>query len=344
MKQILSYIKEALKNSFDIDVNWMKRKYNEYNKIYFNNELPSLDKIDLKYGKLNKNTLGQCAFEKKFFYSKMYMKDNHYLMLSEDLRVIDNIFFFKPYIQLNSILNATENQWEDTFIHEMIHLWTWKDALHPKQAHGKEFKKKCDEIRKKAKEEYGKDYELTIYANNKDEYKIKDELLEKIKKSNRYAGVFGIYIEMNDEVKKTKWPEKYRFLFCKQKYVDPIIKQIMTYEKQYIENIYISEDTYSKMCEEYDEFNIGRTYRYYNGDKYPKAKDIMRTGKNIINESINEEKKTYVKPEMIVYNIPANTNLSDINLEDILNNITDEIGDEVVGSSKNNKNLIDHSK
>lgn len=337
MKQLSQYINETLKNAFEIDEKWMKSKYDEFNKIYFDKELPSSKKIGLRYERLPKNTLGFQGYKESFFYHKAYMKHGRYIMLNKKYQPISSIFDLDPYIALNSLLNATENQWEDTLIHEMVHLYTYKDCLAPKQAHGPEFRAKCDWIRRKAKEEYGKDYELEIYAKRETEYELKDDIKKKISNSNRYVGVVSVYIEMNDKIKITKWPHQYRFFFCKVENYDKIISDIMRIEKQYIKGIYRSFNTYEKMSDKYGDFPIVRTYKYWPGDKYELAKKILKVGKNLYN--VNEEKKEYVKPEMTVYEIPGNINLSDVDLEDIIKLIDKE--EDIKSSKENEKNMIE---
>ena len=339
MKNISKYINEALKNSFEINEAWMKRKYDEFNKIYFDGELPPSKKIELKYQKLPKNSLGFQGFETSFYYHKAYTKNGRYLMLNKKYQVINSIFELGPYIALNSLLNATENQWEDTLIHEMVHLYTYKDALAPKQAHGPEFRAKCDWIRRKAKKEYNKDYELEIYAKRSEEFELKDEIKKKINKSNRYVGVIGIYIEMNDNIKETPWPHKERFFFCKIDNFDKILDQIIKLEKKYIKGIYRTFNTYKSIAEKYGDFPIVRGYKYWEVDKYPEVKNILKTGENLY--KVNEDKKPYIKPEMEVYEIPANINLSDVDLEDIFNEISKKKEDDIKSTKENEKNMIE---
>lgn len=57
---------------------------------------------------------------------------------------------------MNAHIKFTETDMEDTLIHEMIHYYTYKDGLAPKQAHGTEFRKVCDYIRALAKQKHGK--------------------------------------------------------------------------------------------------------------------------------------------------------------------------------------------
>jgi len=341
MNTLNNYIKEALKNSFEINEEWMKEKYNEFNKIYFDNELPSSKRIELKYEKLPKNTLGFQGFKEPFFYTKSYMKNGRYIMLNRQYIPIKNIFEIGPNIKLNSLLNATENQWEDTLIHEMVHLYTYKDALAPKQAHGKEFRAKCDWIRRKAKEKYGKDYELEIYAKREDEFELKDEIKNKINKSNKYAGVVGVFLEMDKKVKFSQYPHQYRFFFCKESNYDKIVKDIIEYEKDNLIGIYKSLNTCKEVFEKYDNFPIVRTYKYWDANQYSGIMSILKIGDNLLKS--NESKKEYIKPEMEVYEIPANINLSEIDLENVLNEIIKniKIEDDSNISKENEKNMIE---
>ena len=69
------------------------------------------------------------------------------------------------------------------------------------------------------------------------------------------------------------------------------------------------------------------------------AEDIF--GKGIFEENLNEDKKPYIKPQIFMYEIPENTDLSNINIEDIINSLNQSMDDEIKGSSKNDKKIID---
>ena len=108
-------------------------------------------------------------------------------------------------------------------------------------------------------------------------------------------------------------------------------------------DIISAEDSYEKMSNVYGKFQTMNTYRFWDGNDYEKSKEFMiDNAKDILNESLTEAKKPYIKPEIFMYEIPANSNLSNINLEDIIN--TEIEDDEKKGSLENNKKIIDSKK
>ena len=370
MKSLNKYIIESLEK-FKATTSWLIERYNKFNEELFNNELPSSSYIKLTVKRSDGNELGCQGFERDFYISSDYMENGMYRMrmlkpgkgigtsgtfkngrwhyksiINDDNTVpVKECLELKPYININDIYVATEHNLEDTLIHEMIHLWLSKDGLEPKQAHGREFKKKCNEIRKLAKTKYGKDYELTTKATNTAEYefddKKKDETNKIIQKNKqRGGGVFGVYLILSDDVLKTKWPYNKRFFFCTKNMLDKIIGIVKRTEGKYIKNIYITENSYEKACNEYGIFSTVNKYRFWDINDYIKIeKYLLKDAHDILNESLTESKKSYIKPEIFMYEIPANTNLSDIDLEDIINTkLEDE--KEIKGSPEIEKNII----
>jgi len=276
-----------------------------------------------------------------------------YTVTSENTVPVKSCVELKPYININAIYVATERNLEDTVIHEMIHLWVSKDGLAPKRAHGKEFKHKCDEIRKLAKEKYDVEYELTTTAQAYNEFEYDDKKKEEInsiiqKNKKRGGGAIGVYIVFDEAIKKTKFNYDKRFFFCTSRVLPKILQEIKRYttEYSYIKNIYITNDSYEKMCDIYGVFKFVTTYRFWNVDDYPKAEEILTKNANdVFNENLNEDKKPYMKPQMFIYEIPKKIDLSNIDLEDIISsNIDNDDDNNTKGSSKNDKNLIDPSK
>ena len=376
MKNLVQYILESTEK-ISPTKEWMIEHYNKFNKELFNGELPGTDIVGLEAkrfkSKAHANCLGLQGFGRTFFISKDHMENGMYKMLvvipgapmsfkikrsgyepiitDDNSRPADSCEEMRPWIWLNTSYVAIEEQLEDTLIHEMVHLWVSKDGLEPKQAHGKEFKRKCNEVRALAKEKYGIDYELLTKANRRDQYAYDDQkkqetaaLIQKNKK--RGGGVVGVYIILDEAVMNDPddVPYTVRFLFCTKRVLPKMLHEIKGYSRKYLKNIYISEDSYEKMCDIYGIFQTMTSYRFWDIKNYKDAKEIMtKDAEDILKESLNEAKKPYIKPEIFIYEIPSDTNLSDINLEDIINaKIDDE--DEKKGSSENDKNIIDPKK
>lgn len=226
---------------------------------------------------------------------------------------------------------------EDTLIHEMIHLWTYKDGYAPKQAHGKEFKKKCKEIRDIAKKRYNKDYSLGTRATDSSKFEVADkgEVNNAIKQASlRGGGIVSIYFEVEDE------KNPHRFFFCAQKLLDYTLVDIKIEHKDKLKSVYISGDSYIPMCEKFGKFKTMNNYNgYWSTENFAGSTELLKVGDNVINKGasdirkmlnecfINEDKKPYIKPEITVIEIPAKINLSKINMEDIVNGVIDNFND-----------------
>lgn len=341
MKSLLDFVVES-EQQLKVTDNWMKEKYDEFNKLYFSNALGSSDKVILKIKKLKPHILGCQGFEKRFYFftSSSKLVNNEYVMLDENNKPIKDVYDkLQPHIFMNSDMKFTETEMEDTLIHEMIHLYTYKDGLAPKRAHGKEFKHMCDIIRAKAKQN-GKNYHLTTKAesNNGENFSLDDEAKKKeqdkiLKKQqssiNRCA---MIYIKMSRVDAKGNL---YRFMFLAKNSVDKMLNNIYDSQNKAPAKVWINPnagDIYEDVCNKLGKFPFVKAlksgkYYYWNVKDYPyiqeKIEDAIERHKFIpdnehLDESLNEDKKPYIKPESVKITIPADTDLSELNLEDIL--------------------------
>ena len=377
MKDIIQYIFESL-DKIAPRTEWLREHYDKYNKELFEGELPSSKNVYITAYRHKTKELGCQGFQKRFYVSSEHMRNgmyemwipkpgkyigirggwkngrqyHEYILNNETSMPVKSILDLDPYISINTSYVFTETELEETLIHEMIHLWVSKDCLEPKQAHGKEFKQKCNEIRKLAKEKYDIEYPLTTTANNHDGYKESDKDAEETKKiieknKKRGGGIVGVFIICNEEIKKTKIKCDKRFFFCTKRVLSKIMEDVYYYNKGCIDHIYVSEDSYEKMCNEYGLFSTVTTYKFWDANNYKKSMEIMTKnaedifGKGIFAENLNEDKKPYIKPQIFMYEIPENTDLSNINIEDIINSLNQSIDDEIKGSSKNDKKIID---
>lgn len=379
MKLFSEYILEA-EEKVKATKEWMERNYNKFNKDLFNNELPRIGDVRLEAKKFRKNdayALGMQGFGRTFFISREWMENGMYrmrvvipgkpmsfrikrsgmepILTNENTRDVTSCIELQPWIWMNESYVQTKLGLEDTLIHEMIHLWVSKDGLEPKQVHGKEFTKKCNETRKLAEKLYGVKYQLTTRANNRSEFDYSDERKEELNNiiqtnKKRGDGILGVYLVLNENAKEQRTPWTKRFFFCTKRMLPKILEEVKYYEKKYLVHIYISENSYEDMCKRYGVFRRINKYKFWNGDYYKEAEKYMTTDatdiiKDVLNESLDEAKKPYIKPEIFMYEIPANTNLSEISLEDIINSqIEDENEPETKGSEENDKNMATPSK
>ena len=307
MKSLVDYILESEQKIRPTTV-WAREHYTMFNKMYFNNELPDLNNVDLKAVDRNRDSaLARQGVYRTYYISPDRMRNDKYVMLVFDKhpwmrstnggkwepvldgteREVKSIVELDPFIILNSSYLMTENEMEDTLLHEMVHLYCELDGTTPRYAHGKEFKKKCKEVRELAKEKYGKTYSLMTTLQHPDnavqdnEY-IQRELNYALKKAKtKGGGIVGVYFEVTEDA-FTKNKGLQRFLFCTKNVLDKVLWRIKNYHKDKLIRLYITEDSYEKMSKEYGAFTTVRTYRFWKAKDYSKSEEYMAVGKNLI--------------------------------------------------------------
>lgn len=339
-------LREFILEKFDkISTEWVIEHYKKFNNMYFDNKLPNANDIDLQYTSKNMHPswLGAQGFHKDIFINKDDMIDGMYKMLDSHGIPCSDLLELEPFIYVNSTIPMTMNKFEDTLIHEMVHLWTRLDCKEPKQAHGKEFKSKCDEIREIAKNKYDKDYELVTFANNRNSYDT-DALVDAT--VGKRKNVVGIFIEFDKSklVDEKAWRI---FFFCTTSNMNKLIDYVNSYYAKFSPKIYVTNDSYISICKKCGIFRTTTKFRYYKLEEF-KEKDyiykIMTTDARTINEAVfpkmtpDEEARYFsrkypreLKPEdfkNMIY-IPADTNLSDFNAEDIVDNCSKEHDEEI---------------
>lgn len=238
MKGLLQYIKESNENNMYPTDKWMNDKFDEFNEKYFDNELSKCQlKVVKDFKIIDTNTFGLFHVD-PFCISRRNIVNGMYKMYKyhggnandaiDDKNLIHHISELHPAIYLNGHIKCSENDMEDTFLHEMVHYWTHKDGFAPKQSHGKEFKRKCDVIRNKAKVIYNKTYELSTYgdfvhggdADYDNALKVSaDRKAKRQQKENE--NTVALYIKL---------PGSERFLFCKKDKVAEITSSIKYWE------------------------------------------------------------------------------------------------------------------
>lgn len=326
MKRLTTYINES--QFIDINLELIQNTYDDFNIKYFGMKLPDSEEIVLKYDviKGHQRALGLFGFEESWYYSRRRVAYDHYIMYKNKQCTIeyDSIKELRPYILISKNYNMTQEQFEDTLLHEMIHFYTYKDCYAPKQAHGKEFRAMCNKLRKVSTEKYGKHYKLTIYADIADntfEFTNKqlDASREK-RRANTRTNAIGIY------VKSTKYPE--HFLFTNRTSAPKILQNVYNgfeHRGEPVNDVYIAANVYERVREKYGDFRIFNKYRCYYCDRFPDVKDyIIRNGykidfehddlSTILNKIIIKE--SHENMEDIIYVTP-DTNLSVTDIEDI---------------------------
>lgn len=106
-----------------VKTEWIRKWYNHFNKIYFEDILPNEgnpgDEYSIQFLPIRKKVryLGQCRY-----------KDNHHIVL-----VLNNHYDW-----------LIEIEWKNVLLHEMIHVWQY--IMGYKGGHGVTFKKRAKEI------------------------------------------------------------------------------------------------------------------------------------------------------------------------------------------------------
>lgn len=352
-----------------VTVEWMEEHYQKYNKELFNNELPEKIELGIITNK-KEDSLGCQGFRKAWQYNTKRMRGNMYEMFvlkpgatrrndANSYIAVKDIMELEPYINMSPRYNFSDFQKEDTMIHEMIHLWVHKDGLSPKRSHGKEFKRKCDEIRKKAEELYGKKYQLETYAKHDadedkdfqytEEVKLQIEE-EKKKQLAKGGGICLVYLELDKSKIKTIRLMKYtkRFFFCTRKHLPAIIKRI---EKDTeIISAWVSDTAPEYMFNKYGKFSTSTNYNSFwpleEFGFYPLglAHDVFKKGaiqiKQVKEGLIDSIKKFMDKLKDLFIRIPKDTAVDNLDLDKLADDLED-IEDVEIEKSPNDKHLIE---
>lgn len=392
MKSLSDYIfeneqKQAARSKATIEK--IEEFYPIFNERYFDNELPK--KINFRCRLRSNETWLACqGFEYSFYVSPEYMVGDMYQMyyrangqravrrgkgwkwipMVDEAAKVTDITSLEPYIEFNLRYEFSDHEFEDTLIHEMIHLWVSKDGLEPKRAHGKEFMKKCTEIRKLAKKKYNVDYVLGNKASADADYGLTKDAAEKIDKELKSSiekavksGVLSVYIAETFgpvSADNTKITHE-EVMFCTKNVLRKLWWNI-TGNKNDIYTIKLSPTGYQEMCEKLH-YKIPKqtSYKYFNFDQFVKPigsrKEVldilnknafspseiglkckMFTDKAVTEGREDKEDKNKNKDEMegmLCINAPV----GDVNIEDVLNRAEELLDKENEGEGKPIKGL-----
>lgn len=147
-----------------VTIDWIKKHYNEFNALMFNNELPN--DLTFKISK-SKNTWGFASF--KYDYPNSTIKPTS--------------------ITISNYYDSPEHVKKNTLIHEMIHIYDYvlnphhfirngrRVSGHTYNAHGWWFQEQCDRIRK-----YGYNIDTKVTADELKVSSLSDESKKKLAK------------------------------------------------------------------------------------------------------------------------------------------------------------------
>lgn len=143
-----------------------KKYYKKFNKEFFHNELPD---VDIKIEKLkDKDAVGSFIYtaslkhqdgkKEKFFDIKkaVFNKNADQAQQDEWADIVADSYIAMP----KDAYSKGKYYWASILLHEMVHVWQRLISDSMEQAdHGRDFRKKVDEINKKSKNEWRVGYE-----------------------------------------------------------------------------------------------------------------------------------------------------------------------------------------
>lgn len=350
---------------------WMKEAYTKYNKEVFDNELPNASDVELKTTKINSmNIYGQMRFGIPIKLFWRAMRDGMYVMYSnfpnEKPKPLTNIVDAKPSIVISNRHKFNEAARMELLIHEMIHLWVERDCLCPKRSHGKEFAAKCKEVNAKCEKLYGRKFHLGTHVNGEDDMRVEANVdrtaTKKLVDGNvrKQRVVYHTYV-----ILKSDTPEDHRLhfnslryiVFCSKGNLKKLIEEIKNHPKikGYIEHLYVGDNAYRELCIRDGKYRITKTVKdfdYYVWDKFDAeyrdrtlrngATDVMETNlkesylaEGILKKAFNKAKEMIKDAINWYIEIPSDTNASEIDIDDIFNDVIDAADDpEEEGSGK----------
>lgn len=132
-----------------LTIDYIKERFNKYNKLYFNG---SLIEPSFKISK-GKRVLGLMSWTQNFLGQKSYT------------------------ISISKYYDRTEKQYDNTIIHEMIHLSIHQKKIRDNGSHGRYFKAECARINRDG-------WDLARTTDTRD-WGISNEVADKIK-SKKY--------------------------------------------------------------------------------------------------------------------------------------------------------------
>ena len=314
---------------------WMKEKFKEFNRTLFDNQLPNCELEATKDpSKLKRQYCGLFTLQTDWYYwtdQKKARGYRIYIKVGKGSKVAESIDELKPTIYMNTAVKyETEERMESTLIHEMIHLYTFKDCYCPIQCHGKEFKSMCRLLTAKGERIYNKKFVLTTYCDLVD-FEYDEETVKKEKEKLKGKTMISMLLEFDENellkhMSATKvLKNKSRIILCFEEYVNKIVNEVKAEEIKYgLKSIIISRTAFDKSPSLLGKI---KTMRKYSGYYY--ITDLENLYSNILDDenkeilfekNISEGKiKNFINKvkDLIKMFIKKGTNLSIDDIDDI---------------------------
>ena len=176
---------EPIKESKDHDVKELKKSFDEFNKEFFDGQLPEVEiRITDKDTEHSKGVAGSFNFHQSIHSNADTSKHFKLSDLKKNKNregVDQNAYDYivgSSYIEMpKDIVKRGKYYYASVLIHEMVHEYIeLLSDSHETDPHGPDFRKKVDEINKKSKNEWRVGYEeVPQILNSKDELKNRPE-------------------------------------------------------------------------------------------------------------------------------------------------------------------------
>jgi predicted SprT family Zn-dependent metalloprotease len=236
-------------------------------------------------------TLGRFMLRNKNIFVKRHNRNMYFRSYSGDKYINKDNFveLCMPCIMLNGHYSGTEEALQSTLVHEMVHYYDYMFGRCPKQGHGPGFRKIASMVSSRSNGMFT--VQRLASAEVMSNYKLDDDMREKRDKriTNKKAKSMVIFVyRCNGEIEMTivsntnkRIPEKIRNYY--KRMGSKVVKEIIvSTDPELIDMLY--SNGFGKVM---------RTWRYWNVEKKPWAKDIKKYDYDYLlkSEDMNESKE-----------------------------------------------------
>lgn len=291
--------------TFKPTVEWMSMRYQEMNKLLFNNFLGACHLDIFTTGKGSEGrTLGYFQMKGNNLKYNRNTRQMYILTMFGDKEEIDQYNFFdlcKPLIAINGNYSGTEYAFLCTLVHEMCHYYTYMYGYVPKQAHGRLFREVSLEVSLRSNGIFS--VQRLASAEEMSQRELNDEMKEKrLKRTQNKASSLSAVFQY----------QKNGVIYMTTTNSESLINEIVRgmYKRPQVEKVVIVKNPslFEVLFDEGYKKNM-RTWRYWDvtGKEWLKMLDDMKKEtiynpldiNKIRNESINRRSYDDIITEVI---------------------------------------------
>lgn len=182
-------------------VEWMRRKYNQFNGEVFDGRLGDCDLSIMTSGRGSQGrTYGRFSLMNK---SLMVDVNSRWMFIPNygERIYINKDNFVKlcyPTISLNGHYRATEEAWENVLVHEMCHYYSYMYGKCPKQSHGPEFRDIAEYVSVMSVGRFN--VHRLVTSEEKKDFKLDDDMVMKKEKrvENKKSNAIVVFVFRTD--------------------------------------------------------------------------------------------------------------------------------------------------